>query len=275
MIRSFKYRIFPTRAQTKRLNHTLALCAELYNAGLQERRDAHRINGRTIRYLEQQNQLPGIKLLREDLSAVHSKVLQDALRRLDRAFQAFWRRIKNGERPGYPRFRSARRYDSFTNSQPGKHLFKNGRVNLSKIGDVRIRLHRPVEGQVRTLTVKRSGTGKWYVIFAVQAVPQVLPASSLAVGVDVGLSHLATLSTGEKIPIARFFRVAEKGLARSQRKKKGKAIRRIHERVRFQRSNFAHQISRSLVNNFGTIVFENHAIRQSVAPAVVLWSKRI
>jgi putative transposase len=125
---------------------TLALCCELYNAALQERRDAYRIVHQSISYQDQQNQLPEIKAIRPELGMVHSQVLQDALRRLDKAFAAFFRRVKAGEKPGYPRFRSHSRYDSFTYPQTG-FAIEQSKLKLSKIGKVKIKLHRPIEGK--------------------------------------------------------------------------------------------------------------------------------
>src|SRR5437773_5371307 len=111
MRKAFKFRIYPTKKQASIMEHTLDICCELYNAGLQERRDAYKLAGISINYTQQQNQLPLVKESRSDLKQVHSLVLQDSLRRLDKAFQAFFRRISNGETPGYPRFRSRYRYD--------------------------------------------------------------------------------------------------------------------------------------------------------------------
>lgn len=280
--RTFKYRIFPSRSQTTRLNNTLALCCELYNAGLQERRNAYRLERKSIRYIEQANQLPEIKEARPELNEIHSQVLQNVLRRLDKAFQAFFRRVKErAGRAGFPRSRARKRYDSFTYAQSGFAL-TGGKLRLSKIGDVRIKLHRPVEGKVKTLTVTRSATGKWYACFSVEVETQPLPACERSVGVDIGLSHFATLSTGEQIANPRFFRTDEKALAKAQRKEKRKAARRIHERIANRRRNFAHQLSHALVSMFGLIVFEdlnilgmvkNHCLAKSIQDAA--WNQLV
>lgn len=263
-LKTYKYRLFPSRAQTTRMNGTLALLCELYNAGLQERRDAYRLERKSIRYIDQQNQLPAIKEARPELGEIHSQVLQDVLRRLDKAFQAFFRRVKERHgKAGFPRFRSCKRYDSFTYAQSGFAL-TDSKLRLSKIGDVRIKLHRPVEGKIKTLTIMRTATGKWYACFSVEVEGQPLLANDRAVGVDVGLSHFATLSTGEQIANPRFFRADEKALAKAQRKEKRKVARRIHERICNRRRNFAHQLSHALVSMFGLIVFEDLNIRGMV-----------
>ncbi|MEW6213047.1 MAG: transposase [Acidobacteriota bacterium] len=272
MLKAFKYRIYPSRAQVTKLERTLGLCCELYNAGLQERCDAYRIARKSIGYQDQQNQLPDIKEIRPDLNTVHSQVLQEVLRRLDKAFDAFFRRVKAGEKPGFPRFRSRSRYDSFTYSQSG-FAIEHGKLRLSKIGKVKIKLHRPVEGKIKTVTITRTATGKWFACFAVECEAELLPATTETAGIDCGLKEFVVLSNGEAIENPRFFRTEEKELAKAQRKlsaaKKGsaerqkqrKVVARVHERITNKRKDFAHKESRKLADRFGIIVFENLNIR--------------
>ncbi|NVO67687.1 IS200/IS605 family element transposase accessory protein TnpB [Methanofollis tationis] len=210
--------------------------------------------------------------------------------RVDLAFKAYFRRVKAGESPGYPRFKGKGRYDSITYPQYGFKL-DGDRLHLSKIGDVRIVLHRPVEGTIKTLTIRRSATGKWYACFSVEYDPTPAPQKETTVGIDVGLESFATLSSGEKIQNPRFFRTDEKALAKAQRKlskaekgtperkKARKIVAHVHERIANRRLNFAHQISRQLVDRFGTIVFEdlnvknmqkNHYLAKSIAD--VAWN---
>jgi len=293
--RTYKYRIYPSRAQVTILERTLDICCELYNAALQERRDAWRIAHKSIGYKDQQNQLPEIKPIRPELGMVHSQVLQDVLKRLDKAFDAFFRRVaENKKLPeekrqpiGYPRFRSRSRYDSFTYSQSGFAL-ESGKLRLSKIGKVKIKLHRPIEGRVKILTVTRSSTGKWFACFAVEREPEPLPVITEATGIDMGLKAFAVLSNGEAIANPKFFRVEEKRLAKAQKKlsaaTKGSPERRkrrriaahVHERIANKRRDFAHQESRKLANRFAFIVFEhlnidgmlkNHHLAKSIADA--------
>ena len=128
MKKSWKYRLSPTRKQAETLQWTLDRTRELYNAALQERRDAYRMAHKRINYYKQANQLPDIKEIREEYKAIHSQVLQDVLRRVDKAMQAFFRRVKSGETPGYPRFQGRDRYDSFTYPQAGFSLTHENRV---------------------------------------------------------------------------------------------------------------------------------------------------
>src|SRR5919199_4178014 len=159
---SYKYRLYPNRAQIAALGAMLDAFCDLFNAGLQQRIEAYRRQGKTLRYADQANELKAVRAVDERLAGYSFSAEQQVLRRLDKAFQAFFRRLKerNGK-AGFPRFRSRKRYDSFTYAQSGFAL-KDGKLRLSKIGDVRIKLHRPIEGKIKTLTITRSATGKWF-----------------------------------------------------------------------------------------------------------------
>ncbi len=133
MLQAYKYRVKPSKAIEDKLNERLEICRELYNAALQERREAYKLRGKSISYLEQANQLPAIKASREDIKAVHSQVLQDVLKRVDRAMDGFYRRVKKGERGGYPRYKGKNRYQSFTYPQGGWKL-EGDKLTLSKLG---------------------------------------------------------------------------------------------------------------------------------------------
>jgi transposase len=205
MRQAFKYRIFPTKAQRTRMEETLEKCRLLYNAGLEQRRSAYQRQHVSLSKARQQADLPDLKAAYPEFSEVYSQVLQDVLARLDKAFDAFFRRVKRGEKAGYPRFHGKGRYDSFTYPQLGFGL-KDGRLHLAKIGAVKIKLHRAIVGQVKTLTIRRTATGKWFAGFAVDPEPEPITPQVASVGVDMGLHHFATLSTGEHIENPRFFR---------------------------------------------------------------------
>src|SRR2546422_4561236 len=187
---AFKYRIYPTKEQEKTLFWTLARCRELYNAALSERKDAYKYEHKGITYRMQADDLPEIKgIIREEYQNIHSQVLQEALKRLDKAFAAFFRRVQNGEEPGYPRFQGRNRYTSFTYPQGGYRL-KDGHIILSKIGTIKCVVHRELQGKPKTCTIKYEA-GQWYVVFSceVEAVAK-LPASDIDVGIDLGVLHL-------------------------------------------------------------------------------------
>ncbi len=242
---------------------------------------------------DQINLLPEVKAVRPEYTDIHSQVLQDVLRRVDRTFQAFFRRVKVGETPGYPRFKGAGWYDPFTYPQTGWALqhstgAKKGTVRLSKIGTLKVRMHRAVQGQVKTVSVKREGE-QWYVCFSVEGADEApMPHSDGAVAIDLGLTTFGTLNTGERIENPQHLRKSLPKLAEAQqklsRKKKGshrrnrakKAVAKLHRDIRNQRADFHHKQSRKLVNEYGTIVFEklqpanmvrNHNLALSISDA--------
>jgi putative transposase len=264
---AYKFRLYPTKKQAQALHWTLDRARELYNAALQERRDAYRMAGKSLTYYDQANQLPEIKAIREEYRDIHSQVLQEVLRRVDKAMKAFFRRVKVGEKPGYPRFQGKNRYDSFTYPQMGFSLTADSRICLSKIGSLKVKLHREIKGTIKTCTIKREGDS-WFVVFACEVAPEELKENAEAIGIDLGLLHFATLSDGSTIENPRYYRKAQKRLENLQqflsRKKRGsnrrrKAVKQVakaHRKVANQRKDFLHKQSRRLVNSYGLIVFE-------------------
>ncbi len=270
MRKTYKYRIYPNKQTEKKLFWTLTRCRELYNAALSERRDAYKYTKKSITYDDQQNDLPEIKReIREEYQDIAAHVLQDVLRRLDRAFQNFFRRVKNGEDPGFPRFQGRNRYDSFTYPDGAGWKLEGDRLDLTKIGSAKVKLHRPIEGKIKTVTIKRE-VDQWYVTFSCEVSDaEKLPVSYEDVGIDLGVSQLATLSNGEMIEHPRYYRQAKKMLERRQqalsRKKRGshrrdkarKLVAKAHRKVANQRRDFLHKESHKLVNRYQVIVFED------------------
>ena len=288
MRKMFQYRIYPTKKQVHKLNATLEECRWLYNHLLGKRKDIYEHEGISLLLYQQQETFPLLKQERPTLKQVHSQVLQNVAVRIDLAFQAFFRRCKAGEKPGFPRFRGVNRYDSFTFPQSGFSITHDNQVVLSKIGAIKMVYHRAIRGKVKTCTIHRSSTGKWYVSFSVECEPECLPECLEQVGIDVGLKTFATLSSGEEIANPRFFRKEEKALARVQhkhsqlakgtpeRRKHRKAVARVHERIAFRRDNFTHQASRKIVSAYGVIAVEdlmvnrmthNHCLAKSIVDA--------
>ncbi len=273
---TYKYRVSLTRTQRRLLEQQLEICRWVYNQTLALRKVAWEERKETLSAYDTNKFLPVWKTEHPELKQVYAQVLQNVQARVDLAFKAFFRRTKTGENPGYPRFKGKRRYDSITYPQYRKGMRLDGnRLTLAKFGTVQVKLHRPLEGQIKTVTLHRTSTDKYFVSFAVEKEQkQGLIIPEVAVGVDVGLEKFATFSTGETIPNPRFFRRDAKDLARAQRhlNKEGKGSSernkwrkvgaRIYERIANRRKNFAHQVSRSLVNRFRIIVFENLSISQ-------------
>ena len=268
MRKAYKFRLSPNKQQEEKLFWTLNRCQELYNAALSERKEAYRMAGKSISYYEQKRDLPEIKEIRPEYNDIHSQVLQDVLLRLKRACDRFFERVKNGEKPGYPRFQGRNRYDSFTYPQSGFSL-EEKHITLSKIGTLRVKVHRKVEGTIKTCTIKHE-SGQWYVILSCEVKgSEPLPISYEDVGIDLGITHFAALSNGEFIESPRHYRKAEKKLKKLQealsRKKRGshrrkravRAIAKAHRQVSNQRRDFTHKASRKLVNRYQVLVLED------------------
>jgi putative transposase len=297
MRKTYKYRIYLQNGQRRILNTMLSECRLVYNQTLEAREFAYEQSIKCGLY-DTQAMLPSWKEKRPSLKLVHSQVLQNVQVRVDLAFQAFFRRVKEGaEDAGYPRHKKFDRYRSITYPQYGNGVTIRGNdLVVSKIGRIKVVWHRPVEGEIKTVSLKRSRTNKWYVTFSVEAEPLPLPPSPYVVGVDMGLESFLTTSDGEKIDNPRFFRCDEADLKRAQKLKdaaknaqkweenrhRKKALARIHERIRFRREDFAHKRSRELVNRYQVIAFEelepqqigkSRGMRKSIAD--VAWTQLI
>lgn len=272
MRRTFKYRLFPTKAQRTALNQQLDCCRWVYNKTLEVRKESWEQRKESVSRYDTVKMLPGWKIEYEFLQQGHAQAMQEAQKRVDLAFRAFFKRVKAGEKePGHPRFKSKNRYDSFTYPQKKGNwrVLDSSRVRLSKVGNMKIKLHRPLEGECKTLTIRRDRIGNWYACFSCIVEPKPLPVSQEMVGIDLGLTTFATLSNGDKIKRQRWTKRDAKDIARLQRRKerlpKGSkerrkavhALQHAYQRQTNRRNNFAHQESRKLVSRYGLIVFED------------------
>ena len=266
---AYKFRMYPNRLQEAQLDLTLETCRHLYNTALADRKKAYETEGISRSYEDQAAMLT-VERKNGNFLGIYAHCLQDVLRRLDKSFKAFFRRVKAGEEPGYPRFKGKGWYKSFTypDSKTGYKL-DGSKLTLSKIGSIRIFKHREVKGRIKTCTIKKDNLGHWYAIL-VSEVDDASPIEpNTAIGVDVGLKSLVALSSGETVEYPRYYIKAEKKLAVAQRnlsrKKKGSANRRkakakvakISRDVQNHRDEFLHQVSRKLVDSADLIVFEN------------------
>ena len=289
MRKTYKFRIYPTKPQQKQMERSLEICRQVYNRTLAERKTAYEDRGETLSKYTLNKLLPEWKKENPEYKDVFSQTLQEVQERVDLAFKHFFRRVRNGEKPGYPRFKGKGWYDSFTYPQMGFKLEDNI-LYLSKIGNVRVKVHREIEGDIKRIIVRRSACKKWYVSLTTECEDIEIPERNMehVVGIDVGLSSFATLSDGTAIPNPRFFRLEEKELAKAQRKlskvaksspERKKAIRvvqRVHERIANKRYDFIHQLSRQLVDDYSFIAFEdlniknmlkNHCLAKSISDA--------
>jgi len=264
---TFKYRLFPTSAQRTKLESVLELCRWVYNDTLAIRKDIYEQTGKGLSLYDTNKLLTEWKAHKPALKEVHSQVLQNVQERVDLAYQAFFRRVKAGEAPGFPRFKGKGIYDSFTFKQSGFKL-ESAKLFISKVGAVLIKLHRPLCAEIKTLTVQRDAVGNWYACFACDCEVEPLPAVGKVVGVDLGLTTFAYCSDGEKIERQRWMKQDAADIARLQRKKerfaKGsperhkvlRALNHAYQRATNRRRNFAHQASRKLVNEYQVIALE-------------------
>jgi putative transposase len=274
-----KYKLVPTPEQEQALATVLWRCRELYNAGLQERKAAWEQRRVSVTFAMQSAQLPAIKEVRPEYRARTAQVLQDVLHRLDKAFAAFFRRVTTGAHPGYPRFQGKDRYNSFTYPQVGEHggaALDGGMLSLSKIGPIRLRLHRPLQGTPKTVTISREADG-WYACVSCAEVPtEPLPATGHETGSDVGLNVFLITADGERVENPRQYRKAEQQLAKAQRRvsrrKKGskrrrkavKLLARKHQQVKRQRTDFHHKAALALLRQYDVVYLEELQLRNLV-----------
>jgi putative transposase len=269
---TYKYRLSPTSAQRTSLERVLEICRWVYNDTLAIRKNTYEESGKSLGLYDTNKLLTEWKTSKPVLKEVHSQVLQNVQERVDLAFKAFFRRVKAGEEPGYPRFKGKGLYDSFTFPQAGFKLVGD-RLRISKVGDISIKLHRPICADIKTLTIQRDAVGNFYACFSCETEATPLPTNHNVVGIDLGLTTFAYFSNGEKIERQRWMKKDAADIARLQRKKEAfakgsterrkvvKALCHAYERSANRRDNFAHQESRKLVNEYQFIAFEKLDIK--------------
>ncbi|MGH3677359.1 MAG: RNA-guided endonuclease InsQ/TnpB family protein [Mycobacterium sp.] len=272
MRRAYVFRLRPTSRQHMALAACVASHRELYNAALQERRDGWSHSKTRIRYGDQSAQLTEIRSVRPDVAVWSFSSQQATLRRLNKSFDGFFRRVKAGQTPGYPRFKGAARFDSVEWPKDGdgaRWLPDRRRVYLQGIGQVKVHLHRQVLGRVKTIQIKRQGR-RWIVVLSCDDVPaNPLPATRRQAGVDVGIVRYATLSDGTGVDNPRWGRVAADRLAAAQqrlqranrrscnRDRKRDTVAARHRKIANQRKDFHHKQARALAEGYDLLVVED------------------
>jgi len=285
--RTFRYRLYPSKIQTKTLEEQLEICRGLHNWLLIYAKGYYMDTGKTISYLTMQNLLPELKADIPELLRVHSQVLQNIARRIRLGYENFFARRKAGLKAGLPRLKKYGRYKSITYPQSGFKVDGN-RLLLSKIGSILIRQHREIPAKIKTLTVKRMPSGKWYACFScnIEVQPREKPFDDI--GIDVGLNSYAILSDGTHIDNPRLYRASEKRLAHLQRgmsrKVRGSrnwvkskvSVARLHDKIGNRRTDFLHKASRKITDVYETVYVEdlkignmvrNHCLAKSISDA--------
>ena len=276
--KTFKFRLYPTKNQRIKLDNILEECSWLYNHFLDQRKDAWKKDKKSIDCYDQIKLIPELKRTRPSLKRAHSQALQNVPYKIDIAFNNFFRRVKLGLKPGYPRFKGKDRLHSFTYPQPncGYKFTSDNKLKMSKVGQVKINKYRNLPNTIKTCTISKSPSGKWYACFVCEVLKKPLKDNREAVALDVGIKAFATLSNKDVIPNPKFFKQSQDKLAKAQKKlaklekgsekraKARKIVCRIHEKISNQRNNFCHQVSRKLVNSFGTIIIEDIQVNKMI-----------
>ncbi|GAB4308264.1 MAG: RNA-guided endonuclease TnpB family protein [Phototrophicales bacterium] len=276
-IRTFQYRLYPTQSQKKALQLQLDVSRHVYNMALEERKLAWELEGKSVGKREGYLLAKQYKKTFPQAKTVHSHVLQVAIEDLDKAYQSFFRRVKAGEEPGYPRFKSYKRWHSIGFKQYGNGFQVDGRrLKVSGVGRIKVRWHRPYQGEIKTCRIIRKA-GRWYVSLMCEvADPVPLPKTGCVVGIDMGINALITTSEGEQIHNPRWYREAQSELRRkqrrlqraqkdsNQRKKKLLDVQRQHEHVKNQRRDFFDKLVYDLVQTYDVIAIEDLKIKNMV-----------
>ena len=292
---SYKFRLYPNRTQENQILRTLGCCRFVFNHYLAMRKEVYERDGRTFNYYDCANDMTQLKKSLDWLCEVDATALQSSLRDLDTAFQNFFRRIKCGEKPGYPKFKSKKcRHQSYKSKCVGTNIkVLEKAVQLPKLGLVKCRVSKEVKGRILSATVSQNPSGKYFVALCCTDVEiEPLPSTSAVVGLDMGLKSFAVTSDGVEYPNHRLLSKNQKKLARHQRqlsrktkdsKRREKArikVARLHERVTNQRNDMQQKLSTELVKSYDLIAIENlviknmmnnHKLAKSIADAS--WGK--
>lgn len=276
MFKIYKYRLYPTKIQVASIETQLSGHRFLYNQALAQRKETYESTGKGVYYFSQATGLLSkLRKENEHIAFCNYSSLQQTLRRLDKAFKAFFRRVKSGEKPGYPRFKTADRFNTISYAVLGDGCqIKNNRLYIQNAGCIKVKWHREIIGNIKTLLVTRKNT-KWYVSFIVEyeAGMSILPNTGKEIGIDMGLKAFLTTTDGQKIESPKYLKIAERKLAKAQRclskKKKGSVHRKKarilvakqYEKIANQRLDFCHKLTYSLVKNYDGFAVENLNIK--------------
>ncbi|MFZ0533844.1 MAG: transposase [Anaerolineales bacterium] len=274
--KTFKYRLYPSKTQQRQLEQTVETCRRWYNNCLAERKTAWENERRSVSKYEQLAKVKEYRRENPYAGQLHSHILQVVVSDLDQAFQAFFRRVKTGVNPGYPRFKGRNRFDSFGLKEYGNGFKLNGRrLRLTGIGRLRVRWHRPIEGTIKTIRIRKQA-GEWYACFACEVEGQPLEPTDREIGIDVGVYHLLATSENEIVANPRWYREEQKKLRVIQRRvarcklgganrcKSVLALQRHHEYIANRRKDYLDKLANYFVSHYDRIALEDLQIHGMV-----------
>ena len=272
MMKTFKFRIYPDQEQIDKFDQWLAECRFIYNDCLADRRNAYQRTGKSVTYYQQSAELKYLDLTCYKFSA------QKTLDQLDKSFQNFFRRVKLGEKPyGYPKFKGENRFKSIHIPNNGFKNLDGNKIKIGKsIGIIKMDKHRKIKGKVKTTQIKKSNDNKWFIIFSCEVSVKNKVEIINSVGIDLGLSTLATLSDGTEFENIRSeqkykakIRKEQKSLARKVKgsnnyKKQKLKLNKVYIKIKNIRNDHLHKVSRLVVNKYDLIVFEDLNIKNMI-----------
>ncbi|MEK6887105.1 MAG: RNA-guided endonuclease TnpB family protein [Nanoarchaeota archaeon] len=257
-MKTFKYRLYPTKSQSSKMDKQLEICRQVYNGMLEHRKSEWENKKNQVSAFDLINMLPKQKKERPELNQVHADVLQNLSLRLEKAFKGFFARIKKGDKPGYPRFKGRGRFRSMVFPKWGAGIrIQHDRLRIPKIGLVKIIYHRPCEGMPKTGTVTKH-SNDWYLTISCEGdFRNLLPKTEKSCGLDLGVRSFCTTNEGIKIDNPRFFEQDQKAVGKAQRKKKWGVVRKIYKRIVNKRHDFQFKLANQLVKDYDQIFVED------------------
>jgi len=271
VIKTYKFRLYPNCLQEQKLLKTIDLCRNLYNASLEERKSYYKRYHKSRTYVDQANLLSELKEDFSEYGEIYSQILQDVLKRLDKSYSSFFRRVKSGEKPGFPRFLGKDRYNSFTYTQSGFKIVGN-RLHLSKIGAIKILQHREIIGKIKTCTITKDNLNHWYVCFSTEVEKQPLQKTNKTVGIDLGVKTFISTSDGEAIASPKFLNKHLEKLAKLSRRFQKKPsngnkhrLSRLNHKILNCRNDFLHKITTKLIKEYDVIITEDLDVKSMVS----------
>jgi len=267
-VKYFKYRLNPNKTQQAKLLGTLSICRNVYNFSLEEKINLYKNNKQHINVYTQIKNIKNKNI--PDIDLVYAQVIQSVIMKVDNSFKIFYTKIKKHDKCGLPRYKTIDSYNSFTYPQQGFKLIDNKHLKLSKIGTIKIKLHRPIIGIIKNLTIKRNKIGQWFACFGVDTSIDIKPIEiKNKVGIDLGCTNFAALSNDDIIENPHYYKKSQSKLFNLKKKsditKNQLKIKRLEIKIQNQRNNFLHQLSKSIIDKYDLICIEDLDIKHMLS----------